>query len=61
MVSSIGSSQPYQHYQALSAGAQASRPQVDSDGDTDNSRAGEVENQRGPVSATAGTRINTSA
>lgn len=62
MISSVSSAMSYQSYQAVSRSAgQATQRATDSDGDHDNSKAGEVENKSGPVSATVGNRINTTA
>jgi hypothetical protein len=62
MVSSIGSVAQQQHNQALSAvKPQTSQGTMDSDGDNDGSKVGEVENKRHLVSATIGNNTNTTA
>lgn len=62
MVSSISSVYGQQSYQAIRPAAVAPVSNGrDSDGDNDGSKAGEVESANRGVTATVGTRINTSA
>lgn len=62
MISSVSSTMSYQNYQSVNRStSQAIQGAVDSDGDNDNSKRGEVESKSSPISATVGNRINTTA